>query len=699
MRLFIAEKPDLARAIAEGLGSTQSKGDGYIQVGQDKVTWCFGHLLALKNPDEYDDIYKKWEMETLPFNISKLELKPIKGKESQVRIIKKLLSEATEVVNAGDPDEEGQLLVDELLEYYNNKKPVKRVLINDNTKSSVQKALSKLQDNKDFLGLRNSAYVRSVADWKYGLNLTRAYTLKAQESNYKGGVLSVGRVQTPILNLVYEREQEVNNHVKELYYNIVTDNGFKLVIAKDKLEDGLCKDKAYLQTILDNALSYNDFTIKSIEVKKQENQPPLPYNLLELQADANKKYKYKPDQVKDITQSLREKHKAITYNRSDCQYLTEEHYEQRAEVLETIKNNLKIEISNIDRNLKHKTFNNKNVSAHHAIIPTINNLDVSKFSKDELVIYKMIADRYLVLFLPPEVLEKTSLLATNSTDLEFVASFSKVLQIGFRSYLNNKEEIETEVEREAYSYKEGDKADFKDIKITEHETKPKQLYTFATLLKDLTSVAKYVKNPEIKKLLQEKDKDKKGESGGIGTPATRDTIIKLLIDRNFMFEDKGKLVTTQLGKDFLKILPSRAKQPDMTALWSEKQFEIKQGSLSVEDFLSEIDLFIKEEIMNLKKNEIIIEGVRKKNESKTNKGREKGSTTKTKEFIQNTKNTEMVKAIDSTGKEVICPNCSKGTLVLRAGQYGKFWSCNNYPTCKSSFKDINGKPQLVKGVK
>lgn len=708
MRLFIAEKPDLARAIVDGLSDgnagLQTKGNEFIKVGNDTVTWCFGHLLALKNPDEYDEKYKKWEMHSLPFDIPKLELKPIKGKENQVKIIRDLVKQADEIVNAGDPDEEGQLLVDELLEYFNNKKPVKRVLINDNTKASVQKSLSNLKDNKDFVGLRNSAYVRSVGDWKYGLNLTRAYTLKAQENAYSGGVLSVGRVQTPILNLVFERELEVKKHVKELYYNVITDNNFKLVIQKDKLEEGLCKDKSYLQTILEDAVSHNDFKIKSIEVKKQENQPPLPYNLLELQADANRRYKYKPDIVKDITQSLREKHKAITYNRSDCQYLTDEHYEQRADVLASIKSNLGTEVPGLNLTLKHKAFNNKNVSAHHAIIPTINNVDISAFSKEELVIYKMIADRYLVLFLQSEVVEKTSLCAVNSTQLDFVASTSKIVQVGFKSYFQKKEETE-ENEKEIEennshlaNYKQDDSANFKEIKLTEHETKPKQLYTFATLLKDLTSVAKYVKNEEIKKLLQEKDKDKKGESGGIGTPATRDAILKVLIDRNFMVEEKGKLITSQLGKDFLAILPANAKQPDMTALWSEKQNEIKENKLSVDEFLCEIDLFVKQEISNLKNHTITIS--RGSNEKTSTSTYQKKQTSKiTKKSVQGTKNTEVRKATNPNGEAIKCPNCNTGDIIFKTGQYGNFWACNNYPTCKSSFKDINGKPQLVKGVK
>jgi DNA topoisomerase-3 len=679
-RLYIAEKPELARAIVEGLaGSNQNKdsgnatkGDGFFVVGDNIITWCFGHLLMLKAPADYNEEYKKWYLNNLPYNIPNISLKPVedKGKQRQLNIIGKLIKEADEIVNAGDPDEEGQLLVDEVLEYFNNKKPVLRILINDNTKTSVEKAIANLKDNEDFKGLRDSAYARSVADWEYGLNLTVVYTLKAQENGYKGGVISIGRVQTPILNLVYNREMEVKNHIKELYYNISTDNGFRYIVNKDKLEDGLCKDKEYLSRILEDAKANNNFTIKSIEVKNQENQPPLPYNLLKLQADANRKFKYKPDVVKNITQSLREKHKAITYNRSDCQYLSDEHYEQRNDVITTIKENLVISIDNIDTNLKHKAFNNANITAHHAIIPTINKIDISQFTEQELNIYKMIADSYLLLFLPAEIIEKTTYIASNSTNLEFITTTSKVLEMGWKSYRkveDSKEKDEEEQENnQSLSYKQGDNANFKEFKLIESATKPKQLYTFATLLEDLTQVAKYVKNQEIKKLLLEKDKDKKGESGGIGTPATRDSIIVKLFERTYMVEEKGKIITTQLGKEFLAEVRDESKQADMTALWAEKQFEIRKGNLSVEEFRKEIILFLQQEISNLKTKKLNISGN---------------------------------VAVDATGKKINCPTCKTGLLVQKKGKFGMFWSCNQYPICKETFQDKKGKPQLIKGVK
>jgi DNA topoisomerase-3 len=454
MRLFIAEKPELARAIADGIGENQKKCDGYIQIGSDYITWCFGHLLQLKDPQEYNERYAKWNLEDLPLDIKNIQLKIIKGKEKQVEVIRKLVLEATEIVNAGDPDEEGQLLVDELLDYFNNKKPVKRILINDNTSSSIVKALSNLKDNKDFIGLKNSAYVRSVGDFKYGLNLTRAYTLKANN----GKVLSVGRVQTPILNLVYQREEEVKNHKKEMYYNLKTHNKFTFTIPKDKLEDNLCKDKIFIENIRQEALTQNNFAINEVVIEEIETPPPLPYNLLELQADAFKKFKYKPDQIKDITQNLREKYKAITYNRSDCQYLTDEHYTQREDLIKAISNNLKTQYDNINTKIKHKAFNNANVSAHHAIIPTIYNVNVDDFTIEELNVYKLICERYIILFLKPQKVEKTTFKAINNTNLQFTLSASKIMDCGYKAFYGQEddEKEQEQAEESNASYAKGD---------------------------------------------------------------------------------------------------------------------------------------------------------------------------------------------------------------------------------------------------
>lgn len=607
--LYIAEKPDLARAIADAMPGSKVRGDGYIKVGNSTITWCFGHLLELKEPKEYNASYEKWSLDTLPFKISKLTYKPSKDKAKQIKIIKELATNSDIIVHAGDPDDEGQFLVDLLLDYIKNKKPVKRILINDNTPNAVKKALNNLKDNKDFIGYKHSAMFRNQADWKYGLNLTIAYTMASRKNGYSPNVLSVGRVQTPILNLVYTREMEVKNHVKELYYNLVTNNFFKLDIPKEKLENSLCKDKDYIDEVQKDCLNYNNFKIANIEIKNIETPPLLPYNLLELQADAYKKFKYSPDEVKNITQKLRETYKAITYNRSDCQYLTNEHYENRLELIASIKKNLK-EFNNIklDTSIKSRAFNNSNVSAHHGIIPTINKVEVTRFTKEELNIYKIIAEHYLIQFLPNKIVERTTYTAINTTKRTFRSSINKVLSLGWTEFYKVLE-IEEEKEEEnnnIYSYKKGEKACFTEFKVVESETKPKQLYTFATLLKDLTSVAKYIKDPSTKKLLVAKDKEKKGEQGGIGTPATRDTIIKRLFERGFLIEEKNKILTTELGKHFLNCLPDSAKTPDMTALWAEKQALLKESKITLEELLNEIDNFIDTQITDLKTGKITV---------------------------------------------------------------------------------------------
>lgn len=755
--VFIAEKPELGRAIADALSFKKARKDGYIAINKEDITkdlklsedviitWCFGHLLEFKQLKEIDKKYEKWSLSHLPYNTSKLPLKVSYGKNKQVKIVKDLLKNASTIVNAGDPDEEGQLLVDELLLYLKQdpyKSSVKRILINDNTSKAVQKSLSNLKQNSDFKTLGDSAYCRSVADYKVGMNFTAGYTLKAREQGANVKVLSVGRVQTPILNLVYTREMEVKNHVKEVFYNLKTDNNFAYNIPKEKLENKLCKDLDYIESIKTQAEENNNFKITKIEVKKEEVTPLLPYNLLELQAEANRLFKLKPETVKDLTQNLRERHKAITYNRSDCQYLTDEHYEQRKEVLKTIRDNLRSveNISTLFKNsvakddslklssaLKSRAFNNKNVSAHHAIIPTINNVDVSKFTRDEFNIYVMIAKRYLVQFLPNRINEKTKYTAINSTKLEFNATTSKTLSLGWQEFYFNKtlQEAAEENKEEpntpkTYSYKKGEPANFNTFNVIEGETKPKTLYTFATLLKQLTNVTAYVKDAKIKALFKEKDKDKKGEAGGIGTPATRDSIIKLLFDRTFLKEEKGKIVTTDLGKEFLSFLPDEIKNPDMTALWAEKQGEIKANKLSVADFISSIDGFIDKQVAYLKTAKLNIQSLEKREYKPSGKqtlGKHKCKTCDVQNIVIKGKYGKFetcpkCRTIYKENKPKLetsdysCPKCKDGKLIKRAStkkdNQGKtiyWWGCSNFANkavkCKFSCFDKSGKPEAL----
>ncbi|EAH7125558.1 DNA topoisomerase III, partial [Campylobacter coli] len=535
MKLFIAEKPELGRAIAEGLDGNYKSGEGYIQKGDNIVTWAFGHILELAKPEEYDEKYKLWKLEDLPLPIKEFKYLPKKESKKQLKIICDLIhsDKITSIVNCGDADDEGQILVDEIIQYSKTSKPVFRVLINDLTPKAVKEEIAKIKPNADFKGMSERGFARSQADWIVGINLTRAYTIMARKNGYEG-ILSVGRVQTPILALIVNRDKEFENFKSINYYSLLGDFNINnnTIKARLKTEDKIL-DENLAKEIKESCENQNAKINLKIENKKE--YPPLPYNLLVLQAECAKLFGFSPDKTLEITQILREKHKAITYNRSDCQYLPETMFEQAPNILNIIKENLNSNdeiqalIDSSDLTIKSKAFNDANISAHYGIIPTQNKIS-SQLTQDELVVYNLIAKRFIIQFFHPREYQTTTINLEVNQRI-FTATQNKTTKSGFRSLWQN---IDSEEEQENNEndindlsiLKNGDIAKCSLIQIEKKQTKPRPYYTMTTLLKDLNSVAKYVSDERIKKLLIEKDKDKKGESGGIGTPATRSNHIK-----------------------------------------------------------------------------------------------------------------------------------------------------------------------------
>ncbi|EOH5880153.1 DNA topoisomerase 3, partial [Campylobacter jejuni] len=615
MRLFIAEKPELGRAIAEGLDGNYKSGEGYIQKGDNIVTWAFGHILELAKPEEYDEKYKLWKLEDLPLPIKEFKYLPKKESKKQLKIICDLIhsDKITSIVNCGDADDEGQILVDEIIQYSKTSKPVFRVLINDLTPKAVKEEIAKIKPNADFKGMSERGFARSQADWIVGINLTRAYTIMARKNGYEG-VLSVGRVQTPILSLIVNRDKEFENFKSIDYYSLLGDFNINnnTIKARLKTEDKIL-DENLAKEIKESCENQNAKINLKIENKKE--YPPLPYNLLVLQAECAKLFGFSPDKTLEITQNLREKHKAITYNRSDCQYLPETMFEQAPNILNIIKENLNSNdeiqalIASSDLTIKSKAFNDANISAHYGIIPTQNKIS-SQLTQDELVVYNLIAKRFIIQFFHPREYQ------TNTINLEvnqriFTATQNKTTKSGFRSLWQN---VDSEEEQENNEndindlsiLKNGDIAKCSLIQIEKKQTKPRPYYTMTTLLKDLNSVAKYVSDERIKKLLMEKDKDKKGESGGIGTPATRSNHIKTLIEREYIEVSKDKkqiIKSTKKGRDLIKLSPKSLITPDMTALWFEQQKMIEISELRREQFLEEITKEVISEIQRIDKNQ------------------------------------------------------------------------------------------------
>lgn len=740
MKLYIAEKPDVAKAICTALGGGFVSKDGYFQhpVKQDKVTWCFGHMLALKDPNELDEKYKYWDMDTLPIEPALPAPRKIPAdKKKQVGVIRELVKEAETIVHAGDPDDEGQLLVDELLRYFGNKKPVMRVLINDNTPAVVQKAIANMKPNAQFEHLGWKAESRAIGDQSFGYNLTRAYSLSEQAKTGNRETWHIGRVQTPILGLVVRRDRENASHKKSYYYTITGDFMFGGVTFTaryqpkdtDPTDDkGRLSDKIFTQNLA-NLLNDKIAKILVVTTEHKKEPAPLPYNLLKLQQEASRKFGYKPDDVMAITQSLREKHHLITYNRSDCQYLSDEQFDDVGGVLSAIAgtfSQMSGACSNANPNQKGRAFNSSKVSAHHAIIPTQTVVNWSDLSEKEQNLYKIIARSYVAQFYPLYEYDETKIMLDVIVDgmpYQFSATARVDTALGWKKlYTNDVGNEETAlpddvVQLDLRSLKSSDMGKCAAATANEHETKPQALYTMTSLLGDLTKVAKYVKDPHLAKILKDKDKEKQGEHGGIGTPATRSSIINNLFERGYLIEKGKSIISTDKGKALYDLLDDKIRYPDMTAIWEEQQRQIK-GEQDVYTFIQQMQsTTIAPTVNALKANYTKPTPKEKPSSPCLECGRPMYQ--KSGKFglfwgcsgwndeespcnhMMNDKDGKPVPKEPKPAQnlsEFDCKKCGK-KLILRQGTSKKtgkpysFFGCSGFPKCKTNYDEVNGMPK------
>ncbi len=453
MKLYIAEKPSLGKAIADVLPKPHKREDGLIRLGNgDVVSWCIGHLLEQAEPEVYDPAFKKWQLEHLPILPDKWALKPKSQTRKQLTVLKKLIGQASELVHAGDPDREGQLLVDQVIDYCGvkgaKKAGIKRCLISDLNPAAVKRSLADLSDNSQFIPLSTSALARSRADWLYGINLTRAYTVQGQKVGYNG-LLSVGRVQTPLLGLVVRRDLEIESFVSKPFYevfaHVLTPNNERFTAKWQPSEacqpyqdeEGRVLVKALAENVAGRITNQPAKVIRC-DKKLKKQPPPLPYNLSALQIDAGKRYGMNAKQVLDVCQSLYEKHKLVTYPRSESRYLPSEHYYQAATVIDSIGNNseaMRPFSQQANSSLKSKAWNDSKVTAHHAIIPTEKKLDVSRLTQNEKQLYELIARQYLVQFFPAHEYNDTKVELLIAGGIFKAASKQVVKPVGKRCFL------------------------------------------------------------------------------------------------------------------------------------------------------------------------------------------------------------------------------------------------------------------------
>ncbi|WEA07475.1 DNA topoisomerase III [Pantoea dispersa] len=592
MRLFIAEKPSLARAIADVLPKPHRRGDGYIACGNDQVvTWCVGHLLEQAQPDSYDSRYARWNLADLPIIPDKWRLQPRPSVAKQLKVIEGLLQQASVVVHAGDPDREGQLLVDEVLDYLQlpaeKRQQVQRCLINDLNPAAVERAVSRLRENREFIPLCVSALARARADWLYGINMTRAWTLLGRNAGYDG-VLSVGRVQTPVLGLVVRRDEEIENFVPKDYFevkaHIVTPKEERFVaswIPSDACEpwqddEGRLLHRPLADHVLERingkpawVTGYND--------KRESETAPLPFSLSSLQIEAAKRFGLSAQTVLDCCQRLYETHKLITYPRSDSRYLPDEHFAGRHAVLNAIQAH-QPDVSlpaDFNADQKNRCWDDKKVDAHHAIIPTARASKVN-LSDNEANIYGLIARRYLMQFCPDAVFRKC-VIDLDIGGGKFVAKARFLAEAGWRALLGSKERDEENDGTPLPVVSKGDELLCERGEVLAKQTQPPRPFTDATLLSAMTGIARFVQDKELKKVLRATD--------GLGTEATRAGIIELLFRRTFLVKKGRYIHSTEAGRALIHALPEMAARPDMTAHWESTLTRISEKACRYDEFM------------------------------------------------------------------------------------------------------------------
>ncbi|MTV50288.1 DNA topoisomerase III [Heliobacillus mobilis] len=585
--LVIAEKPSVGREIAKILHCHQ-KGNGCLIGPKYITTWALGHLVTLADPEAYDDRYKTWNLEALPMLPPKMELVVMKETAKQYSIIKNLLRQPDidEVVIATDAGREGELVARWILKKAGWRKTIKRLWISSQTDRAIQEGFRNLKPGKEYENLYASAECRAEADWLVGLNVTRALTCKYNAQ------LSAGRVQTPTLALVVEREKEIKQFVPKDYWTIhATTKGFSLIWRDKQNGQNRIFNKTEADAIIAKVAGQ---PAEIIDIKKEAKRelPPLAYDLTELQRDANRKYDFSAKKTASIMQQLYENHKLVTYPRTDSRYITEDMVPTLPERLQSIAVGPYADLARgILRNKITPTkrfVDNAKVTDHHAIIPTEEYVNLAKLSPDERKIYDLIVKRFLAVLSPPFEYEQTTIKASIQGEL-FSAKGKIVKHKGWHQVyegLGNMEEkdpwtdYEEEPEQTLPEIQKGAKLSIDAVKTQANKTKPPARYTEATLLSAMEHPGKFIEDQKLR--------EEMGSQIGLGTPATRADIIEKLFS-SFYMERKGKeIVPTSKGMQLIHLVPSELKSPELTAKWEQRLTEISKGRANRDHFINEI---------------------------------------------------------------------------------------------------------------
>jgi DNA topoisomerase-3 len=582
--LVLAEKPSVGRDLARVLNCNK-KGNGYFEGGNYIVTWALGHLVTLADPEAYNEKYAAWRIEDLPMLPPQLKLIVIKQSSKQFYSVKEQMSrkDVDQLIIATDAGREGELVARWIIEKAQVKKPIKRLWISSVTDKAIKEGFSNLKNGREYENLFASAVARAEADWLVGINATRALTCKYNAQ------LSCGRVQTPTLAIIAKREEEIRNFKPRTFYGLTAlAKGIKLTWQDSQSKDTKTFDKAKCDQILQTLQKQNAQVLEVTKAYKKSFAPQL-YDLTELQRDANKFFAYSAKETLSIMQSLYERHKLLTYPRTDSRYIS-------TDLVDTLKDRLKacgvgpysaMAFKVLKSPIKaEKSFvDNSKVSDHHAIIPTEQTVFLGSLTDKERKIYDLVVKRFLAVLFPPFEYEQTTITAKIGDQL-FMARGKVVLNQGWKEIYNNNFEEEDSKEELAEQLlpgvSKGEILPITALTQTKGETKPPAPFNEGTLLTAMENPAKYMAN-ENKDLIKTI-----GETGGLGTVATRADIIEKLFN-NFLIEKKGKDVfITSKGKQLLELVPEGLKSPSLTAQWEQKLSSISKGTITKNSFLNEM---------------------------------------------------------------------------------------------------------------
>lgn len=655
MRLFLCEKPSQGKDIGRILGANQ-RGNGCLTGSGVTITWCIGHLVEAASPEAYDAQLKHWRIEHLPIIPTRwrVEIKPKTA--SQFKVVKELLAKTTELIIATDADREGELIAREIIDLCGYHGPIQRLWLSAMNDASIRTALDRLKPSGDTLPMYHSALARSRADWLIGMNLSRLFTLLGRQAGHDG-VLSVGRVQTPALKLVVDRDREIAAFVSVPFWTIEVElfsTGqvfFAQWLPPTNTGDDAdrCLQEPVAQQAAQRIRAAGVAQVVSVETERKREGAPLPFDLSTLQEACSKQFGLDVQETLDIAQALYETHKATTYPRSDSGYLPESMHAEASMVLDSLFEtdpSLAPIINQLDSAQRSRAWNDAKVSAHHGIIPTLEPANLSAMSEKELLVYGLIRAHYLAQFLSPHEFERTT--ATLSSGDQILQAVGKQVVVpGWRLVLSDPPADETSDDAAPRSQvlpmlQKGLVCQVDGLDLKALKTLPPRPFTQGELVKAMKNVAKLVSEPRLKQKLK--------DTVGIGTEATRANIISGLLSRGYLLKKGRGIRASDTAFTLIDTVPAAIADPGTTAVWEQALDMIETGQLALDTFVAKQAVWI----------------------------------------------TQLVDQYRGTSLSIKlplgppCPQCG-GATRPRSGKNGSFWSCAKYPDCKGTLPVESGK--------